>query len=143
MANSGDKYYAEILSTITDCNDCKNEQLSNEKIREAIHKVMEYESISDYNNITADTFSHTPNTQRENTNAIFTSEKLDKLDEMEDTLKDLTINNAEYYASNSATASDAQGDLTRDPKTVTHTSNRKEKVTGTSNGYFEQKLLSN
>ena len=104
---------------------------------------MEYESILDYNNINADTFSHTPNTQRENTNAIFTSEKLDKLDEMEDTLKDLTINNSEYYASNSATASDAQGDLTRDPKTVTHTSNRKEKVTGTSNGYFEQKLLSN
>ena len=43
MANSVDKYYAEILSTITDCNDCKNEQLSNEKIREAIHKVVEEE----------------------------------------------------------------------------------------------------
>ena len=99
---------------------------------------MEEESISDVNNVTSDTFSHTPNTQRENANVIFTSEKLDKLDELEDTLKDFTINNAKYYASNSATASDAQGDLTRNLKTVTHTSNRKEKLTDTSNGNFEQ-----
>ena len=56
-------------------------------------------------------------------------------------LLDLTINNAEYYASNSDTASDAQGDLTRDTNTVTYTRNGKEKVTNTSNGNFEQNLL--
>ena len=39
------------------------------------------------NNITSDTYSHTSNTQIENTNAIFTSEKLDKLDELAYELK--------------------------------------------------------
>ena len=85
---------------------------------------MEEESISDANNITADTFSHTFNTQREDANAIFTSEKLDKSDEMADALKYLTINDTKYYESNSVTASDAQGDLTRNTETVPHTSNR-------------------
>ena len=99
---------------------------------------MEEESILDANNMPADIFSHTPNTQRENTKAIFTSKKLDKLDDLVDALKYLTINNAKYYASNSATASDTQGDFTRDPKTVTHTSNGKEKVMDNSNGDFEQ-----
>ena len=86
---------------------------------------MEKESISDANNVTVDTSSRAFNTQRENANAIFTSEKLDKLDDLADTLKDLTINDNKYYASNSVTTSDAQGDLTRNPKTVTYTSNRK------------------
>ena len=63
----------------------------------------------DANNITADTFNRTSNTQRENTNAIFTSEKLDKSDELADMLKDLTINETKYTVSNSETASDAQG----------------------------------
>ena len=51
----------------------------------------------DANNATADNFSHTPNTQRENANAIFTSEKLDKSDELADTLENLTINDTKYY----------------------------------------------
>ena len=55
---------------------------------------MDDESISDTNNVTSDTFRHTSNTQRENANAIFTSEKLDKSDELADTLKYLTINDA-------------------------------------------------
>ena len=38
---------------------------------------------------------------------------------------------------------DAQGDPTCDSKTVTHTSNGKEKFTDTSNRNFEQKLLIN
>ena len=42
---------------------------------------------------------------------------------MEDALKDLIINNVEYYESNTVTSSDAQGDPTRNPETVTHTSN--------------------
>ena len=87
--------------------------------------------------VTADTFSHTPITQRVNASTIFTSEKLDKSDELADVLKYLTINNSKYYASNSGTASDAQGNITHDPKTVTHTSNSKEKVTDTSNRNFE------
>ena len=59
------------------------------------------------------------------------------------TLKDLTINYAKYYVSNSATASDAQGDLICNMKTVTHTNKGKEKVMDTSDGNFQQNLLSN
>ena len=44
---------------------------------------MEEEYILYANNLTADTFSHILNTQRENTNAIFTGKKLDKSDDLE------------------------------------------------------------
>ena len=44
----------------------------------------------------------------------------------------MTINDAKYYESNTETTSDAQGNLTRNLETVIHT----------SNGSFEQKLLS-
>ena len=64
--------------------------------------------------------------------AIFTSEKLDKLDNLVETVKNLKINNDEYYESKSSTASDAQSDFTLNTETITHTSNRK----------FEQKVLS-
>ena len=45
----------------------------------------------------------------------------------------MTINDTKYYESNTATASDAKCDLSRNPETVTHT----------SKGSFEQTLLSN
>ena len=83
---------------------------------------MEEESITDDNNVTVDTFSQS-SAHRENLNAIFTSEKLDKSDELVDKVINLTINNAKYYESNTATKSDVKGDLTRNPETVTHTSN--------------------
>ena len=104
---------------------------------------MEEESISDSTNITTGRFIHTSNEQRENANAVFTSENLDKSDELVATLKDLTIKDAKYYELDTSTANDAQGGPTRNPKTVTHTCNEKRKVTDTSNGDFEQKLLSN
>ena len=72
------------------------------------------------------------NTQRENINAIFTSENLDELEELVDTVNNLIINDSEYYESNTATASDTQGNLTHNPETVTHTININ----------FEQKILS-
>ena len=83
------------------------------------------ESISDANIITADTFSHKSNTQRENTNSIFTIEKLDKPKELADAVKYLTTNESKYYLSNSANASDTQGNLTCNVKTVTHTNKEK------------------
>ena len=70
--------------------------------------------VSDGNNITVDTFNHTSNKLRQNTNAIFTSEKLDKLDELADTLKYLTINDDECYVSDSVTANDTKGRPARD-----------------------------
>ena len=83
---------------------------------------MEEESITDAKNVTADAFSHASNEHRENANTTFTSEKLDKSDELVDTVNNLTINDAEYYEPNTETASDAQGNLTRNPK-KNHTSN--------------------
>ena len=103
---------------------------------------MEKGSTADENNVTADTFSHTSNTQKDNSNSIFTSEKLDKSDELSDVVKDLTINNAKYYESKTETASDSQGDPARNTETVTHTSNGNEIVTHTSNMNFVQKVLS-
>ena len=63
-----------------DYNDCNDAQLSNKKIRYAMHKVIEeYESDAhnitsdackmnlDAHNVTTGTFSQTSNTQRENT----------------------------------------------------------------------------
>ena len=73
------------------------------------------ESIMDTNNITADTLIHASSAQRENANAFFTCEKLDKLDGLVYAFKSLTITDAEYYESNTATLSDTQGDLTRNP----------------------------
>ena len=142
MATSIDRYYTENFKILTDYNEQNNAPLLNENIRESIHKVTEEESILDTNNVTADTFSHTPNTQIENENTIFTSKKLDKSDELVDILNYLTINEAKYYESDTAIASDSQGDPTHDPETVTHNSNRNEKVTHTSNRSFGHKLLS-
>ena len=65
------------------------------------------------------------------------------MDELVEAVNNLTINDAKYYESDTSTANDSQGDLTRNPETVTHTSNGNETVTHTSNGNFEQKLLSN
>ena len=45
MATSRDKYYTEMHKTLTDYNERNNEPLSNVKIREAIHKFMEEESL--------------------------------------------------------------------------------------------------
>ena len=64
-------------------------------------------------------------------NAIFTSEKLEKLDKLVNAVKNMTINNTGYEL-NIATPSDAQVDLAINPDTVTHT----------SNGVLDQKLLS-
>ena len=52
------------------------------------------------------------------------------------------MNYAGYYASDSANANDAIGDPASDPKKVTHTSDGKGKVTDTTNGISQQKLLS-
>ena len=84
---------------------------------------MEEGSIKDAKNFTVDKFNHASSSQIENANAVFTSEKLDTLDKIVHTINNLTINNAEYYESNTATASDAQGNPTKNPETVTQTRN--------------------
>ena len=88
------------------------------------------------------TFIQTSNTQRENENTIFTSEKLDKSNALAETLKGFTINNAGYYESESANANDLKVDPVSDPKTFIHTSDRKKrKVTDTSSRYFQKNML--
>ena len=54
----------------------------------------EEESIMDANSINDDTFSHVSSSQRENADAIFTSEKLEKLDKLVDAITNLKRNNA-------------------------------------------------
>ena len=69
-----------------------------------------------------------------------TSEKLDKLNDLEETLKELTINDDGYYESESSNRNDTRGDPASDPKTVTHTSDRKKiNFTDTRNRDLQQK----
>ena len=82
----------------------------------------EEELITYTNNVTADAFSHVSSPQRENSKVIFTSDKLEKLDKLVKEINNLTINNAGYEL-NTAAATDAQGNITSDSDTVTHTSN--------------------
>ena len=66
------------------------------------------------------------------------------MDALAERLKELTINDAVYYESESEKANDTRGDPASDPKMVTHTSYRKKrKVTDTRNRDLQQKLLSN
>ena len=77
MATTKDKYFEKISETLVNHNDCHNAPLSNDKLRQAVSKVMEEieeEVLNAKNNardVTIDTFCHsygTTNTQRENTN---------------------------------------------------------------------------
>ena len=150
MASPRDKYYTKMLETLVDCNEHNNTPFSNQKIQEAISKVMaETEAekrniISDTHNVDMDTFSPYPvmtNTQGENANTILTSDRLNNSDMLEEILKVLTINDAGYYNSDK---NDSEGDPTSDPKVATHTSDgKKRKVTDTSNRNLRQKLLIN
>ena len=135
---------------ITDFNNRDDAPLSNENIREGIHKVIAEEESnvhnigSDAHNVTADTFSQTSNTQRENENAILTIEKRDKPNKLAETLKDVQINDAKYYVPDSANENEAKGDPASNPKTFNHTSDgKKRKVTDTSNRILQHKILSN
>ena len=85
----------------------------------------------DATNVTAGAFSNASISHRENLNGVLTSDKLKKLDEIVNAINNLTINDALYELS-TTTASDTQGDLTRDPDTSNHT----------SNGVLDRKLLS-
>ena len=56
----------------------------------------------------------------------------------------MTINDTRYYESDSANANDAKDDPAINQKIATHTSDgKKRKVTDTSNGDLQQKILSN
>ena len=86
--------------------------------------MLEYEEelITEAKKITVDTFSHASSSQRENSDAIFTSQKLEQQDELVKAINNLKINDSGYQ-SNKATAIDAQGDLMSDPYTFTATIN--------------------
>ena len=88
MENSRDKYYTELVSTITDCNDRNSAPLSNDNIRDEIHRSISEEEVDAYNmtpgahNVTVNTFSQTPDTQRENENTTLTSEKQEATEQL-------------------------------------------------------------
>ena len=135
-----------MYRTITECNDSNIAPLSNENMRDAINRVIVEEEANSHN-VTMDNFSQTPvmpNTQGENENTTLTSEKKNKQDALAETLKGLKTNDAGYYGSDSANANEARGNPASDQKLATHTSDgKKRKFMDTSNGYFQQKLLSN
>ena len=72
--------------------------------------------------------------------AIFTSDKLDKSDELVNAINKLTINDSGYEL-NKENVSDAQGNPTSRPDTVTHNKNGPDTVTYISNGILDQNLL--
>ena len=91
------------------------------KIREAITKVMkeeDVEAINNANNITVDKFSQ----QRENLNAIFASENLNELENLNaivNAVPNMIINGI-VYDLNGATASDVQVKFLSNPYEITH-----------------------
>ena len=108
MSTPSDKQYTKMLETLVDYNECNNAPLSNKKLWQETRKVIaETESeerniILDYHNITMDNFCQYPgttNTQGKNANTILTSERLNNLDALVETLKWLTINDTRYYNS--------------------------------------------
>ena len=110
----------ELFRTIINCNNRNDAPFYNEKIWYEIQRVIAEEE-ADANNITLDahnvtvyTFSHTSNTQREKEKKILISEKLDKLDALEETLKGLTINDAGYYETESTKSNDGKEDPASD-----------------------------
>ena len=116
----------ELSNTIPNFNYNNNTPLSNVKILEAVFRFMredEEEAITDANNDTADTCRHASNSHRENSNAVFTSGKIEKSNNLVNAVNNMAINDVGYEL-NIATVSNAQVHLTSDPDTVTHTSNR-------------------
>ena len=113
--------------------------------------------ILDANNLTMDNFCQSPvtnNTQRNNANMIFISERQNNLDVLSETLKvltiDSTIKNSVYYNSDKHDAEGNRNDAERDPKSYplvsTHTSDKKKRKvtdTDTTNESSQQKLLIN
>ena len=78
----------------------------------------------------------TTNTKGQNANTILTSQRINNLDTLAETLKVLTINDAGYYNSGK---NYAEGDPASNPKVATHTSDgNKIKVTDTSNVNLKQ-----
>ena len=113
IAELKENYYPELSDTLTNFNDKNNTPLSNVNIKEAILIFMredEEGAITDTSNVTADICSLASRSQRENPNAIFASEKLEKSDDLVDTVKDTTIEKVRYEL-NTETMSDAQVDL--------------------------------
>ena len=78
MATTKEKYYIKMLETLVDYNDCNNAPLSNEKLWQAVSKVMtkmeeeQHDAKRNANDVTMDTFCHQPpvttNTQGEISN---------------------------------------------------------------------------
>ena len=110
-----EKDYTKLSNTITTFNENNDTHLSNANILEAILKFMmedEEESITYSNSFTADALSRASSSQRENADAIFTSNKLDKSEKLVNAINNFTINDA-VYELNKAAANDAQVDLAK------------------------------
>ena len=95
----------------------------------------------DSNHVNSDVFNHVSSSQRENADAILTSEKLSRSDDPVDEINNLIIMDSRYEL-NKVTKSDTQVDLNSNPDTVTYTRNGPDTVTHASNGILDEILLS-
>ena len=144
MLEKKENIYMELNNNINNLNDNNDAHLSNAKILEAIVKFMikdEEESITGANNVTADAFTHVLSSQRDNSDTIFTHEKLDESENLVNAINNLTINTSGYEL-NKAITSDSQVNLTSNPDTVTHKSNGPDTVSQTRSGIWNEKLFS-
>ena len=167
MAAMKDKYFEKILETLVDHNDRHNAPLSNEKLRQAVSKVVaeteeeerNANSVTmeelNANNVTMDTFHQSPvktNTQIKNAN-VPNKKRISSgiLAEMIKGFHGLKlcsiINDSGYYNSDE---DDAESDPKSDPKSnqlvaACTSDGKKRKVadTDTTNGNSPQKLLIN
>ena len=101
VATPRDKYHTELLSTITYFNDRNGAPLFNQKILDAIHRVIVEEEVDAHNfNVYISWKTPVPpNTQVENENTILTIQRLNNSGSLAEILKVLTINDAGYYES--------------------------------------------
>ena len=76
----------------------------------------------DHKNVTSDTLIIAFSPQRENSNAVFESEKLETLNKLVKAVANMTINDVEYDLS-AETASDAQIEFVSNPDGITHINN--------------------
>ena len=125
-----------MLETLVDYNDCNNAQFSNEKLRQAVSKVMEeteeeeLDAKFNANNVTMDNFFQqspvTTNTQEEiasvkNERLISSGILSEKIKVFNGLTIQSTINDSAYYNSEE---DDAESDPNSNPKVTTHTTNR-------------------
>ena len=153
MSTLKDKYFERVLETLVDHNDCHNAPFSNEKLYQAVSKVMSEmeEEERNSNNVTMNTLCQYPVTNNiQIKNAKVPNKKQITSDILEEKIKGFKGLTLHSIINNSTYDNSDKDDAERDPKIdqliSNHTGDRKKiKITDTdtTNINFSQKLLIN